>query len=393
VRLRLFFTLFAWLCVAPMALAEPASDIAASAAEDNTGLPFPTTTSHMILLDYDTGTVLAQRKADEKMFPSSMTKLMTLYLIFEQLKQGSLSLTDQFTVSEKAWSTQGSKMFVPLGEQILVQDLIRGIAIQSGNDACIVMAEGLAGSEEAFATRMNETAKKLGMTGTHFVNANGWPDENHYTTARDLSILAKALIQDFPDYYHYFSKKEFTYNGIRQFHRNVLLNRPGLGVDGLKTGHTDIAGYGIVLSAKQAADNRRVVLVVNGLKSEKIRAQEGEAILSWGMRNFVNQPLLASGQQVGNANVWLGDSETVPVMAGENVVLTVSKQAQTATEMTITLTEPVAAPINKGQQIGTGRITLASGETREVPLLAANDVAKKGAFARIPDVIGHWLGL
>ncbi len=366
----------------------------ATTNKDVTGdVPFAVRSSHMILLDADSNTILAQKHADERMFPSSMSKLMTLYAVFEELKKGTLKLTDQFTVSERAWAIQGSKMFVPIHGSVGVEDLIHGIATQSGNDACIVVAEGLAGSEEAFAQRLNETAKKLGMNGSHFVNASGWPDENHYTTARDLSTLALHLVHDFPEYYPYFSTPEFTYNNIRQYNRNPLLNRGGLGVDGLKTGHTEIAGYGIVLSAKQSASGRRLVLVVNGLSSMKEREQEGEALLNWGFRNFETVSLVKAGQVVAKAPVWLGDESDVELSVGEDVKLTLPIGKASAATAKAVFESPVAAPITQGQPVGKLVITLPSGDTRNVPLLAAKSVEKKGAFARIPTVIGSWLGL
>ncbi len=364
----------------------------AKEAEQPTGLPFETKTSHMILLDAETGTVLAQRHAWDKMYPSSMTKLMTLYLVFDALKQGSVQLTDSFTVSQKAWAIQGSKMFVPIGEQVPLEDLIRGIAIQSGNDACIVVAEGLAGSEEAFAERMNKKAKEIGMTGTNFLNASGWPDENHYTTAGDLAVLASHIISEFPEYYHYFSEKEFTYNGIRQFHRNVLLNNTALGVDGLKTGHTEIAGYGIVLSAKQP-DGRRLILVLNGLESQQARAQEGEAILNWGFRNFELLTLAKPGTVLALVPVWLGKQDEVPLTLQKPLQLMLPNAERNKVTVKAEFASPVAAPITQGQILGKLIVTMPSGATREEPLVAAAAVEKKGAFARIPDVIGHWLGM
>lgn len=369
------------------------SEDLASTNKDVTGdVPFPVTASHMILLDADSNTLLSQKHADEKMFPSSMSKLMTLYVVFDELKKGTLKPTDEFTVSEKAWAIQGSKMFVPIHSAVKVEDLIHGIATQSGNDACIVIAEGLSGSEEAFAQRLNETAKKLGMTNSHFVNASGWPDENHYTTARDLSTLALHLIHDFPEYYTYFALPEFTYNGIRQYNRNPLLSKTGLGVDGLKTGHTEIAGYGIVLSAKHPVSGRRLVLVVNGLSSMKEREQQGEVLLNWGFRNFETATLVQAGQVVTKAPVWLGEENEVELSVGEDVKLTLPVGKASAATAKAIFESPVAAPIKQGQPIGKLVLTLPSGDTREVPLLAAKSVDSKGAFARIPAVISSWLG-
>ena len=348
--------------------------------------------SHIYLIDYDTGAVLAQKAGDAKMYPSSMTKMMTLYMLFDRLKQGTLSLNQQFTVSEKAWRIQGSKMFVPLGAQIPLEDLIRGIAIQSGNDACVTVAEGIAGSEDAFGAQMNDVAKKLGMNNSHFVDSSGWPNVDHYTTAHDLVTLATALIRDFPQYYHYFSEREFTYHGIRQFNRNLLLGNAAMQVDGLKTGHTDAAGYGITLSAHAPA-GRRLVLVVNGLNSEAERASEGERLLSWGFHNFDDVTLVKAGQTVTTAKVWLGAEHTVPLTVAADAKVTIGKIGGDKTKMTAEYQGPLDAPIKKGQPVGKLKITSANGAVQEVPLVAAADVSRLSRVGRIPRVIGHWLWL
>lgn len=352
------------------------------------GSVIETPASHVYLMDYTTGTVLAEKAGDAKMYPSSMTKLMTLYLLFDRLKQGTLSLDNQFTVSEKAWRMQGSKMFVPLGGQIPLEELLRGIAIQSGNDACVVVAEGIAGSEEAFARQMTEKAKELGMTNSNFKDASGWPDPDHYTTAHDLAVLSRAMIRDFPQYYHYLSEREFTYHGIRQFNRNLLLGNTALGVDGLKTGHTEAAGYGITLSAKQMSDGRRLILVINGLSSEAERASEGERLLSWGFHNFDNLKLFAAGQKVKDAPVWMGAEKTVPLVAEGDVVVSVPKIGRDQIKMVAEYNSPVKAPIKKGDQLGVLKITMASGSVREAKLVAGADVEKLGFFGRIPRKLG-----
>ncbi len=343
--------------------------------------------SHIYLTDFNTGTVLLERAGDAKMYPSSMTKMMTLYLVFERLKQGTLGLDNQFTVSEKAWRIQGSKMFVPLGDSIKLGDLIQGIAIQSGNDACVVVAEGIAGSEESFAKLMNEKAKQLGMTNTHFVDASGWPNPDHYTTAHDLNVLATALIRDFPEQYHYFSQKEFTFHGIRQFNRNLLLG-DALGVDGLKTGHTDAAGYGITLSAKNPGTGQRLVLVVNGLDSESARAAEGERLINWGEHNFDSLTLFKPGQPIAKATVWMGKDKTVPLTVAAPLSMSIPKVGRDSIKITAQYNAPVKAPIKKGDALGTLKVTLASGYSREVKLVAAQDVEKLSFFGRIPRKLG-----
>lgn len=345
--------------------------------------------SHIYLIDESTGTVLAQKAGDAKMYPSSMTKIMTLYMIFDRLKAATIALDSQFTVSEKAWRMQGSKMFVPLGGQIGLEDLIRGIAIQSGNDACVVVAEGIAGSEEAFANQMNDTAKKLGMNNTNFVDASGWPHPDHVTTPHDLALLGAALVRDFPEYYHYLSEREYTYNGIRQFNRNLLLGNPSLKVDGIKTGHTEAAGYGIALSAKDPASNRHLVLVINGLDSETARAQEGERLLKWGFANFHTVKAFATDSAVTNANVWMAAQREMPLTVGSDVMVTLPKTgAGAAYKATVTYQSPLIAPITKGQEVGKLNMTFADGSTKELPLLAAEDAPKLGFFARIPRALG-----
>ncbi len=344
--------------------------------------------SHMLLLDYNTGVVLASKAADKKMYPSSMTKMMTLYMLFDRLQQGTLSLSSKFTASEKAWRMQGSKMFVPLGEQISVEDLIRGIAIQSGNDACVVVAEGLAGSEAAFAGQMNEMAAKLGMTGSHFVDASGWPHADHYTTAHDLAVLAAALIRDFPQYYHYLSEHEFTYHGIRQFNRNLLLREEGMHVDGLKTGHTDAAGYGITLSAKDPQTGRRLILVVNGLSSEAERASEGERLLNWGFLNFDDLTLFAAGAPVVKAKVWGGAAQEVALVAEADVVMSIPKTGRDKISITASYPTPLTAPVEVGKAYGSLTITLPNGAVREVPLVAASGVEKLSFFGQIGRAFG-----
>ena len=239
----------------------------------------------VILLDMTTGTVLFEKNADELMTPSSMSKIMTVYKLFERLKDGGLSLTDTFSVSEKAWRKQGSKMFVAVKSRVKIEDLIRGMIVQSGNDATIVVAEGLAGSEGAFADELNETAKQLGMKNSNFINASGWPDPGHETTARDLAILAVATIKNFPEFYHYYSEKTSTYHGIKQGNRNPTIYR-NIGADGLKTGHTEAGGYGLTVSALRK--DRRLVLVINGLPTKKARSTEPERLLDWGFREFNN---------------------------------------------------------------------------------------------------------
>lgn len=346
------------------------------------GSTLETPASHMMLIDYNSGTVLAEKGAGAKMYPSSMTKMLTLYVIFDRLKQGIVSLDSQFTVSENAWRMQGSKMFVPLGASIPLADLIMGISVQSGNDACVTAAEGIAGSETAFAQIMNETAKKLGMKDSNFVDSSGWPNPNHYTTAHDLAVLAVALVRDFPQYYHYFSELEFTYHGIRQYNRNLLLKDKPLGVDGLKTGHTEAAGYGITLSAKEMATGRRLVLVINGLDSEAARAEEGKKLLVWGFRNFSEVQVASPNKPVVQAKVWMGEQETVPLAPKTPLVLSIGHAAKDRLKMEAQYSGPINAPIRVGDELGKLVLTLPNGATKEVPLIAAASVERLGWLAR-----------
>ena len=375
-----------FLALGVPALANEAATPAAEAPAD--AMVPPTNASNMLLIDATTGAVLAEKNSNEKMFPSSMSKLMTEYLLFDELKRGTLKLTDTFPVSENAWRIQGSKMFVPLGAQIPIEDLIRGITVQSGNDACMVVAEGLAGSEAAFAQRLNAKAKELGMHHSNFVNASGWPDENHYTTASDLAILATRMIADFPEFYHYFSEKEFTYNSIRQYNRNLLLGQGG--VDGMKTGHTEAAGYGIVLSAKEAATNRRLILVINGLSSMKEREREGAYLLNWGFRNFENVTLAEPGNIITEAPVAVGRADKVGLTTTAPLIVTLPKINPGAVTIKAHYVSPLEAPVAAGKEAGEILVTLPGGSTQRLPLVTASAVERKGFFARIPETIRSW---
>ena len=342
-----------------------------------------------ILLDYDTGTVLFEKNADERMHPSSMSKLMTVYMVFERLKDGSLSLDDEFLVSEKAWRKGGSKMFVEVGKKVRVEDLLRGILIQSGNDACIVVAENLATSEEAFAKEMTRRARELGLGDSNFVNATGWPDDGHYMSARDLAILAQHLITDFPEYYGLFGETEFTFSGIRQQNRNPLLYRPGLDADGLKTGHTEAGGYGLVASAKHKG--RRLILVVNGLASMNERATEPERLLNWGFREFQNLDMFVAGEVVSEAEVWLGAKSAVPLVTDRPIKLTVPRREMSDMTVKVIYTGPIPAPIRQGDHIADLVIDIDGLEPIRYPLSAAETVDKLGFVGRLGAALQHIL--
>ena len=340
-----------------------------------------TAAKQAIIIDYDTGTVLFEKNADQKMPTSSMSKVMTMYLIFDALQRGDLSLNDEFLVSEKAWKKGGSKMFVPVGKKIKIEDLIRGVIIQSGNDATIVLAEGLAGSEDAFAEALNNKARELGMKDSHFMNASGWPDPDHYSTARDLATMAKAIIENFPDYYGYYAEKSFTYSKIKQANRNPLLNLD-IGADGIKTGHTDDGGYGLIASGINK-DNRRVVMVLNGMASKKERKTESARLLQWALNGFKTVTLFDNEKSLGEAAVYLGVNTKVPLVAEKAVNFVVPKIFVRDLKVELYYNAPLKAPITKGQEIGTVKVHIPKGEVIEVPLVAARNVAGIGFFPRL----------
>lgn len=339
-----------------------------------------TAAKQALVLDFDTGTVLLEKNADELMPPSSMSKLMTVFMAFDAIKTGRIKLDDMLPVSEKAWRMQGSKMFVQVGDRVKVEDLLKGIIIQSGNDACIVIAEGLAGSEEAFAEKETTRAREIGLTHSTFRNASGWPVEGHLMTARDLSTLAKRIITDFPEFYHIFSIHKFTYNGITQGNRNPLLYKD-IGADGLKTGHTEIAGYSLTASAKR--DGRRLLLVLNGMTSIKQRGEESERLLDWAFREFNNYLLFEAGQTVADAETWLGSSVTVPLVAGNRLIATLPRKNRDNMVVKVVYDGPVAVPIQRGDQIAKLTIDVPGQPTQEMPLLAGADVEKLGFFGKI----------
>ena len=303
---------------------------------------------------------------------------MTMYMVFDALKKGDIALDEKFTVSEKAWRKGGSKMFVEVDKKVSVEDLIRGVIIQSGNDATIVIAEGLAGSEDTFAVSMTAKAAEIGMNNTNFTNASGWPDPNHYSTARDLAILGSRTISDFPKYYPYYAEKEFTFNSITQENRNPLLYR-NIGADGIKTGHTEAGGYGLIGSGTHK--NRRVILVVNGLEDEKARAQESAKLLEWGLKRFDNKKLFSAGDVVESTYVVLGKSETVEAEIQEDVIVTIPKIAEKEFTVQAEFNEPLIAPIEKGEEIGTVKISIPHIGDIEKPLFAKNAVEELGFFA------------
>jgi len=333
----------------------------------------------VIIIDAKTNAVLFEKNADELMPPSSMSKIMTIYRLFELLKDKRLSMGDTFRVSEKAWRKQGSKMFVSVNSRVKIEDLIRGIIVQSGNDATIVVAEGIAGTESAFADELNELAKRLGMNNSTFRNASGWPDPEHQTTARDLAKLALATIQNFPEYYKYYGEKAFTYNGIKQSKRNPAIYR-NIGADGLKTGHTEAAGYGLTASAERKG--RRIILVINGLPSKKARSTESERLIDWAFRTFGNYKLFSAGEQVTEAEVWLGNQPKVSLVIEKELELTLNRRVRRDMKVSVAYQEPLPAPIRKGDTVAILKVELPGQENMEIPLVAGEDVNRLGLFSR-----------
>lgn len=349
-------------------------------AKAQTVTPIDTVAKQAFLIDALTGKELYAKDADTPMPTSSMSKMLTSYIIFDALKNGKLKLDETMTVSEHAWKQEGSRMFLNVGQQARVEDLLRGMIVQSGNDAAVALAEGLAGSEESFAELMNREAQKLGMTRSHFVNATGMPDPQHYATARDLATLALAIIHDFPEDYHYFSEKEFAYNNIKQGNRNPLLYR-NMNVDGLKTGHTDVGGFGLTASALR--DGRRMVLVLNGMSDMQERADESAKLLDWGYREFGQYHVVKGGDTMADAKVWLGDQATVPILASTPLTVTLPRASRAQLKADVVFEEPIKAPIEKGQVLGKLVVAAPGMDTKEVPLIAAKAVPQIGFVGRV----------
>lgn len=349
--------------------------------------PLDTTAKWAYAEDFRTGASLIEKHADEEMPPSSMTKLMTMYLVYERLRQGRLRLEDELPVSEKAWRMSGSKMFVPLGGTVKVEDLIRGVIVQSGNDACIVFAEALAGSEEQFAELMNQKGKELGLTRSTFRNSTGWPDPEQKMSARDIATLARRIIRDFPEYYHYDAEKSFKYNGIEQGNRNPMVQK-GTG-DGLKTGHTEAGGYGLVASSIR--NGRRVILVLNGMTTMRERAEEAERLMDWCYANFENVTLFTAGDVIERVPVWLGTEPTVPLVSGRDLVVTMPRNWKRNAKIKVSFTSPVPAPVGKGDALGKLVMSGQGVPPLDVTLLAGADVPRLGLPGRAMAVIAHWV--
>ena len=340
-----------------------------------------------LLVDFNSGRVLAEKDPDMRVEPASITKLMSGYVIYQALESGTISKDDEVLVSEKAWRTYGSRMFIEVNHRVRVEDLMRGMIIQSGNDATIALAEHVAGTESAFVAIMNAQAEALGMTGTHFENATGMPGENHYTTARDIATLTRAVITEFPQHYALYSEREFTYNGIKQYNRNKLLWRDP-SVDGVKTGHTESAGYCLVASADR--DGMRLISVVLGTSSEDARAQHSQALLNYGYRFFETHRLYTAGDALTRARVWKGAQEEVALGISDDLYVTIPRGQYADLDAAMELTPNVEAPVAKGATLGDVNVSLGGEVIQSQPLVALDAVEEGGIFRRATDAVLQW---
>ncbi|WP_343030751.1 D-alanyl-D-alanine carboxypeptidase family protein [Devosia marina] len=372
--MRVLIAIFALLSLAGAALAQAEFDTKAKFA---------------VLMDYESGTVIFQKDADAPLEPASMTKLMTLAVVFNEIRAGRVSLDDEFFVSENAWRTGGaasggSTMFAELNSQIRVEDLVRSVIIQSGNDAAIVLAEGIAGSEATFALMMNELANDLGLEGSNFTNSTGLPDPNERSTARDLAELGRYLIREFPEYYHYFSEPSMEWNGINQANRNSLVEM-GIGVDGLKTGHTEAAGYGSVTSTDQG--DRRLIAVVHGLTSMRERTEEARKLLTWGARAFERFNPYAEGQIVAYADVYGGAKPNVGLVGQGEIALYLPRGSRQCLSATVNYQAPLLPPVRQGDRIAELRVFCNGQLVQAAPLYAAEDISQGDLIRRATDAL------
>lgn len=375
-----------WLCLG-------AATVSAQTPVPPPGMPMPAApqlgASSYLLMDYNSGKVLVEHEADAPVEPASITKIMTSYVVFQELASGNVALDDVVTISEKAWRAIGSRMFLEPGMEVTVEDLIKGLVIQSGNDASIALAEYLGGTEAAFAGVMNHNAQLLGLRNTHFTNATGLPDENHYTTARDVALLSIALIRDFPDHYPWYAEKEFTFNNIRQHNRNNLLWRDPA-VDGLKTGHTEAAGYCLAASAKR--EGMRLVSVVMGSSSEQSRVSESQSLLNYGFRFFETVQLYEAGQVLATGRVWKGEAEEVSMGLAEDLFITIPRGRYDDLQASLEVRPRLLAPLDAGQQVGRIRIELGDELVASRDLVTLESVTPSGFFSRAMDGMRLWFG-
>ncbi len=359
-------------------------DANAETAEIATPPAPPVAATAYILQDFHTGKVLAENNADAKLAPASLTKIMTVYVVFRELANGHLHLEDLANISEKAWKTSGSRMFVELGKQVSVEDLLKGVIIQSGNDASVALAEHVAGNEATFADMMNQHAARLGMTNSHFKNSDGLPMEDHYTSARDLAILTTALIKEFPEWYRWFSQKEFTFNKITQHNRNQLLSRDE-SVDGVKTGFTDDAGYCLVASAIR--EDMRLISVVLGAKSANARANENQSLLNYGFRFFESHRLYEGNKPLNEARIWKGASKTIPLGLAEDLYATIPRRQYSDLKGVINVDKKITAPVKEGAKLGSVKVTLKDQLINEKDLIALKSVDQGNIIQRLSDSV------
>lgn len=371
----------------PARAAEASPAPAASPAATPLG-PLDVFAREALVIDADTGAVLLEKDADKPMPPSSMSKLMTTYVVFSLLKEGRLTMEQKLPVSERAWRMQGSKMFVHVGDSVAVSDLLRGVIVQSGNDACIVFEEAIGGSESGFAEILNDTARRIGLRDSTFRNSTGWPHPEHRMTCRDLATLARRLILDFPEYYPIYAEKSFRFADITQENRNPIVQR-GLG-DGLKTGHTEEAGYGLVASSLR--NGRRVISVCNGWSSMRQRAEESTRLIEWAFREFENVTLFTAGDVVDEAPVWLGERRTVPLVGGHALVMTMPRAWRRTATVKVMYNGPIPAPVRRGDRIGELVLSGNGVPAMRVPLFAGADVDQLGLPGRALAVVTNFFG-
>lgn len=348
---------------------------------------FQTPVKQAILIDLTTGTILYEKNSNELAPPSSMSKIMTVYTVFTEIKKGRLSLEDRLTVSKKAWRMGGSRMFIDVNSQVSVHDLLKGVIVQSGNDAAVCLAEGISGSEEAFVQLMSDMAQGIGVKTPLFANSTGMPDPNHLMTMRDIAVIATRTMMDHPDLYPLYKEKEFTYNNIRQQNRNPLIHDAEMGCDGLKTGHTDAGGYGLVASTVQ--NGRRLLMVVNGAATKRERAVESKRLINYGYRAFTSANLFSAGEFVGMADVWMGSKDEIPLMTTSNIAITVPRALQKDVKAEVVYKGPLEAPIKVGDEVAKIIVTIPGKDAREYPLVAGESVEKRGFFSRLGATVNY----
>jgi len=383
---RLFYLLFSLFLLLTSPLSNAASPATAQPLPATAALPIPKPPSSgakaFVIQDYNSGRVIAEENADKHYEPASITKLMTAYVIFNEMKSGHIQLSDMVTISEKAWRTPGSRMFVEVGKQVAVEDLLQGMIVQSGNDATVALAEYLAGSEETFAALMNKTAEEMGLTGSHFVNSTGLPDANHYMTARDIALVASHLISDHPNYYKYYSQKQYTFNDITQYNRNKLLWQDE-SVDGMKTGFTDTAGYCLVTSAKR--DGMRLITVVLGTPSANARIDTSQALLNYGFRFFETHKLYDAGTTLATSRVWKGGTDSVKLGLDRILYVTIPRGQYDALDASMKIDNHIMAPFDAGTSLGSVQVKLGDDVVAEQPLVSLQAVAEGSFWQRMID--------